>query len=298
MYRKFFAELVGTAVLVIMGCGTAMLVGCDVFGGYLLTALAFGLAIVAMAYSIGNISGCHVNPAVSFGVLMSDGMTIPEFLVYVIAQMIGAVTGTGVLYLIFNRGGLVDNTGAFGANGLASLNGDAVAGLLSEIVLTFIFVMCVLGSTSKKAKHGSFAGLTIGLALTGVHILGIKLTGTSVNPARSFGSALFAAFDGNFEPLNDLWVFVAGPFVGAMLAASFYHFLESSSENEPAAETVNAPAVESVVSSIPQMVETEEKVYSYEPIMETLDPAVANVSVSESGSDAKASDGANTVSDT
>ena len=227
--KKFFAEFIGTMTLVILGCGTAMLVGCDAVngGGYILTALAFGLTIVAMAYSIGNISGCHINPAVSLGVLLSGGMTAAEFISYVIAQCLGALAGSGILAAIFSLGNVTDMTGGFGSNGLAGVGGSAIAGLLVEIVLTFIFVTAILGVTSKKANHGSFGGLVIGLTLVVVHILGIGLTGTSVNPARSFGPALVAAIGGNTAALSCLWVFIVGPFVGAALAAIVYKALES-----------------------------------------------------------------------
>ena len=227
--KKYLAECIGTATLVILGCGTAMLVGCDAAAGsgYLLTALAFGLTIVAMAYSIGNISGCHINPAVSLGVLLSGGMSIKDFVGYVISQCVGALCGAGVLAAIFGLGGVTDMTGGFGSNGLTGVGGSAVAGLLVEIVLTFIFVIAILGVTSKKANHGSFGGLVIGLTLVVVHILGIGLTGTSVNPARSFGPALVAALNGNTEPLASLWVFIAGPLVGAALAAGVYKALEA-----------------------------------------------------------------------
>ena len=226
--KKYLAEMIGTCTLVVIGCGTAMLVGCDAAagGGYILTALAFGLAIVASAYCIGNISGCHVNPAVSLGVLLSGGMDKKDFVGYVIAQCVGALLGAGVLALIFKLGGIKDMTGGFGSNGLAGVNGNPAAGLLVEIVLTFIFVLCILGVTSKKAGHGSFGGLIIGLTLTGVHILGIGLTGTSVNPARSIGPAIVAAITGNAAPLASLWVFVVGPLVGAGLAAYCYKYLE------------------------------------------------------------------------
>lgn len=210
--KKYLAECIGTATLVVLGCGTAMLVGCDAASGsgYLLTALAFGLTIVAMAYSIGNISGCHINPAVSLGVLISGGMEVSEFVGYVISQCIGAFAGAGILALIFGLGGVEDKTGGFGSNGLAGVGGNPVAGLIVEIILTYIFVTAILGVTSKKANHGSFGGLVIGLTLVVVHILGIGLTGTSVNPARSFGPALVAAFTGNTEPLAALWVFIVG----------------------------------------------------------------------------------------
>ena len=227
--RKYIAEAIGTMVLVVLGCGTAMLVGCNAAqgGGYILTALAFGLSIVAMAYSIGNISGCHINPAVSLGVLLSGGMDSRDFIGYVAAQCIGALIGSGLLAAIFSMGGVTDMTGGLGTNGLAGVNGSGVAGLLVEIVLTFIFVTCILGVTSKNAGHGSLAGLLIGFTLTGVHILGIGLTGTSVNPARSFGPAVIAAINGNTEPIACLWVFIAGPLIGAALAAFAYNFLEA-----------------------------------------------------------------------
>lgn len=226
--KKYFAEAIGTAVLVILGCGTAMLVGCNAASGsgYLLTALAFGLTIVAMAYSIGNISGCHINPAVSLGVYLTGGMSGKEFVSYVISQCIGAFCGALVLSGIFGAGHVTDKTGGLGSNGLAGVNGSAVAGLLVEVVLTFIFVMAILGVTSKKAKHGSFAGLVIGLTLVVVHILGIGLTGTSVNPARSLGPALVAMFNGNSDPMACIWVFIVGPMAGAALAAFVYKNLE------------------------------------------------------------------------
>lgn len=227
--RKYLAEMIGTFVLVTMGCGTAMLVGCDAANGsgYLLTALAFGLAIVAMAYSVGNISGCHVNPAVSLAVFMSGGIDLVDFVAYAIAQVVGALLGSIVLKIIFTLGNVPDLTGGLGTNGLAGVNGSFIAGLLVEIILTFIFVLCILGVTSKKARHGSFGGLIIGLTLVFVHILGIGLTGTSVNPARSFGPAIVAAVTGNPAPLASLWVFIVGPFAGAALAAVTYRYLES-----------------------------------------------------------------------
>lgn len=227
--KKYVAEFIGTAVLVILGCGTAMLVGCDAAagGGYVLTAFAFGLTIVGMAYCVGNISGCHINPAVSLGVLMSGGMTVKDFAGYVISQCLGALAGAGILAAIFGLGGVTDMTGGFGSNGLAGVNDSIAAGLLVEIVLTFIFVMTILGVTSKKANHGSFAGVVIGFTLTLVHILGIGLTGTSVNPARSFGPAVLAAINGNTAPIGALWVFIVAPLVGAALAAIVYKFLSA-----------------------------------------------------------------------
>ncbi len=226
--KKYVAECIGTAVLVLMGCGTAMLVGCDAASGsgYLLTALAFGLSIVAEAYCIGNISGCHVNPAVSLAVYLTGGMEKKDLGGYVISQIIGAFVGTILLAVIFGLGGVTDMTGGYGANGLGGVGGSVVAGLVVEIVLTFIFVLTILGVTSKKANHGSFGGLVIGLTLTFVHIFGIGLTGTSVNPARSIAPAIVAAINGNTEPAVSLWVFIVAPLVGAYLAAVTYKKLE------------------------------------------------------------------------
>jgi len=226
--RKLIAEFIGTAVLVFMGCGTAMLVGCDAASGsgYLITALAFGLTIVAMAYCVGNISGCHINPAVSLAFLIRGELSKKDFIGYAIAQVLGSFFGCCLLAVIFSLGKVEDMTGGFGANALAGVNGSFAAGLIVEIVLTFIFVLTILGVTSGKFDHGSFGGLIIGLALTFVHILGIGLTGTSVNPARSIAPAIFAAAKGNAAPIIALWVFIVGPFVGAAIAAYVYDFLE------------------------------------------------------------------------
>ncbi len=232
--KKYIAEFIGTCVLVTLGCGTAMLVGCDAVngGGYILTALAFGLVIVGMAYCVGNISGCHINPAVSVAVFCSGGMSIKDLIGYIIAQCLGAFAGSGILAAIFGLGGVKDMTGGFGANTLGGVNGNAVAGIIVEVVLTFIFVLTILGVTSKKANHGSFGGLIIGLTLTLVHILGIGLTGTSVNPARSIAPAVFAAINGNGTPLSQLWVFICAPIIGAAIAAVVYKVLEKESKSE------------------------------------------------------------------
>lgn len=234
--KKYVAEFIGTCVLVTFGCGTAMLVGCNAAAGsgYLLTALAFGLVIVAMAYSIGNISGCHINPAVSLGLLVSGRMKSGEFVAYCIAQCLGALAGAFLLLGIFSLGGVKDMTAAaadkvngLGTNGLAGVGGSAVAGILVEVVLTFVFVLTILGVTSEKAKHGSFAGLVIGLTLVLIHIASIGLTGTSVNPARSLGPAIVAAIAGNTDALAVVWVFIVGPFIGAAAAGCCYKYLES-----------------------------------------------------------------------
>lgn len=237
-FRKYMAEFIGTMVLVILGCGTAMLVGCDSANGcgYILTALAFGLTIVGMAYCIGNISGCHINPAVSLGVLVSGNMSFTDFIGYVIAQCAGAFVGSGILAVIFGIGEVKDRTGGYGTNGLAGVSGNALAGLIVEVILTFIFVLTIIGVTSKKGNHGSFAGIVIGFTLTLVHIFGIGLTGTSVNPARSLGPAIVAAINGNSEPISCIPVFIFGPLIGAFLAAVVYKTLtdEDVIEKKPA----------------------------------------------------------------
>lgn len=226
--KKYIAEFIGTMTLVLIGCGTAMAVGCDpaLGSGYILTAFAFGLGLLTMAYSIGNISGCHINPAVSIAMLASGKMSWKEFGGYVLSQVLGALAGAGLLALIFNGAGIVDATGGFGSNGLAGVNENAWIGLLVEVLLTFVFVISILGVTSEKAKHGNVAGIVIALSLVAVHILGIGLTGTSVNPARSIGPALVAAFGGNGAPMGAVWVFIVGPLVGGLLAAYTYKAIE------------------------------------------------------------------------
>ena len=212
--KKYIAEFIGTFVLVLFACGTAAAVGCDAASGsgYLLTALAFGLVIVAMAYSIGNISGCHINPAVSIAMLISGKLSLKDFIGYVIAQVAGAIAGAALLLPLLGA------DCGFGVNTL--FNGNAGLSILIEIILTFVFVIAILGVTS-KTENGAVAGLVIGLTLTLVHIFGIHFTGTSVNPARSLGSAVMVGADA----LKDVWVFIVGPLVGGALAAIVYKFL-------------------------------------------------------------------------
>lgn len=230
--EKYLAEFIGTLALVTMGCGTAMLVGCDAASGcgYLLTALAFGLSIVAMAYCIGNISGCHVNPAVSLGVFLSGGMSIVDFIGYVIAQCLGAFAGAGILAAIFHLGDVTDKTGGYGSNGLAGVNDSIFAGLLVEIILTFLFVLTILGLLRRKPIMVPSAVWSSVYPLTLVHILGIGLTGTSVNPARSLGPAIVAAISGNTTPIGCVWVFLVAPLIGAALAALIYRGLAGREE--------------------------------------------------------------------
>ena len=216
--KKYFAEFIGTFILVFMGCGSAVLLGCDVAGGHLAVALTFGLAIVATAYVIGDVSGCHINPAVSLAMLLIKKLSAGEFIGYVVAQLSGALVGAGLLKILTGFG-VNDLTGALGSNGIANAGGFGGA-LVVEIILTFIFVFTILGVTSSKDK-GSVAGIVIGLTLTFVHIVGIPLTGTSVNPARSIGPALLAGGDA----LGGVWVFILAPLVGAALASVVFNSL-------------------------------------------------------------------------
>lgn len=219
--KKYLAEFIGTFVLVFFACGTAAVLGCSpTYGsGYMLTALAFGLVIVAMAYSIGNVSGCHINPAVSIAMLINGKMTVKDFAGYVIAQFLGSIAGAATLMLF-----LGDNSN-LGANAL--YKNDIASSILIEIILTFVFVITVLGVTSKK-ENSSVSGVVIGLSLTLVHILGISFTGTSVNPARSFGPALFVGG----AALSNVWVFIVAPLLGGILAALVYGFLSSGESDK------------------------------------------------------------------
>ena len=216
LLKKCTAEFIGTFVLVFFACGTAAVVGCSAENGtgYLLTALAFGLVIVAMAYSIGNISGCHINPAVSIAMLVSGKLSVKDFIGYLIAQFAGATAGAAVLMAF------VGKESGLGANAL--YEGNIALSILIEIILTFVFVIAILGVTS-KIENSAVSGIVIGLTLTLVHILGISFTGTSVNPARSLGPALFVGGDA----LANVWVFLVAPLVGGVLAALAYKFLDS-----------------------------------------------------------------------
>ncbi len=214
MVKKFFAEFIGTCTLVLIACGVAGALGCtgDPTAAYIATALAFGLVIVAMAYSIGNVSGCHINPAVSLAMFISGKMKAAEFCVYLVAQFTGAIAGAGILYYIVG-----DNT-KLGTNGL--FEGDILKSFIIEIILTFVFVIAIIGVTS-KVENGHVAGLVIGFSLVLVHLFGIHFTGTSVNPARSLGPAIFAGGDA----LANVWVFILAPLVGGALAAGVYKLI-------------------------------------------------------------------------
>ena len=223
--KKLIAETLGTFTLVFFGCGAAVLAGAGTVGldavGQLGVSFAFGLAIVAMAYGIGPVSGCHVNPAVSFGAFVSGRMSAGEMVQYWIAQFVGAVLGAGVLYLIASGRAEYD----LAANGLGA-NGwgpgylgeySLLAALIFEVVATFLFVTVILGAT-QKAAPAAMAGLAIGLTLVVIHIVGIQVTGVSVNPARSFGPAVFVGG----AALSQLWLFIIAPLVGAALAGLLF----------------------------------------------------------------------------
>jgi len=218
--KKYLAEMVGTFVLTLLGCGAAVALGCSASNTAAVvgTALAFGLAVVAMAYTIGGISGCHINPAISFGQFLTGRMSGKDFCMYFVFQVIGAILASAVLALIVSTAGLDVATNT-GANSCAYCVGN---GLIVEIVLTCIFVLVVLGATSKvNGATSAQAGMAIGLTLVLIHLVGIHFTGTSVNPARSIGPALFA---GNL-PLQQIWVFIVGPLVGAACAAGIWKLI-------------------------------------------------------------------------
>lgn len=214
-FKKYVAEFIGTCVLVLFACGVAGQICDGTISGLIGTALAFGLVIVAMAYSIGNVSGCHINPAVSIAMLASGKIGLKDFCGYIIAQFAGGIAGAALLNLI------VKDTNKLGMNAL--YNGDALVSFVIEVILTFVFVIAILGVTSRES-NGNVAGLVIGGALVLVHLLGIPFTGTSVNPARTFGPALFAGTLGSY------WVFLLAPLAGGVLAALVYNFLAKKDE--------------------------------------------------------------------
>ena len=232
--KKYLAEFIGTFILVFLGTGTAVVLGGYTGGGtetgflgVVAIALAFGLSIVAGAYAIGHISGCHVNPAVSLAVLMSGKMSANEFVGYIIAQVLGALAGSSVLAFVNTSSTTLEGYGANGFGDLSAVGLNMTGAIVVEVVLTFIFVLTILGVTSSK-KTSHMAGIVIGLTLTLVHIIGIPLTGTSVNPARSLAPAIFAGG----EALAQVWVFIVAPLIGAALAAIvFKSFFAVKEEN-------------------------------------------------------------------
>ena len=214
--KKYLAELVGTFVLTFLGCGAAVALSCGTDTASVVgTAMAFGLAVVAMAYTIGGISGCHINPAITLGQFLTGRMTSKDCGMYMLFQVIGAVLAAAVLALVVSTAG-GDVATHTGANACAF---GVTNGLIVEVVLTALFVLVVLGATSKtNGATNNFAGLAIGLSLILIHLVGIHFTGTSVNPARSIGPAIFAGG----EALSQIWVFIVGPFAGGALATGIW----------------------------------------------------------------------------
>ena len=226
--RKYIAEFIGTAVLVIFGCGSAVAANAMLDAQGVVVALsfstlaisvAFGLVIVAMAYSVGNISGCHINPAVSLGMLIAGKMSVTDFIGYVISQFLGGIVGAAALVGIL--GGTEYGLGTNGYGDASVMGATMTQAIAIEVILTFVFVFAILGVTS-KAQNSAVAGIVIGLTLTLVHILGVPFTGTSVNPARSFGPALFMGSGA----LSQVWVFIVAPLIGAAIAAVVFRLLQ------------------------------------------------------------------------
>ena len=228
--KKLLAEALGTMVLVLMGCGAAVFFGCAVgTAQHLAVAFAFGLSVVAMAYCIGGISGCHINPAITLGVWLSKRMSGKEAIGYMIAQFIGALVGSAILYVLTSTGGYGEST-ATGANGFGE--GEMLQAFIAETVFTFVFVLTVLGATSEKNPAPKLAGLVIGLTLVLVHIVCIPITGTSVNPARWFGPAIFQGG----AALSQLWLFIVAPFVGAALSAGVWKIFSDEKQADDQAD--------------------------------------------------------------
>ena len=211
--------MTGTMVLVLVGCGVATSVGCGDPAGVAATALAFGLAVVAMAYTIGGVSGCHVNPAVTLGCLLAKRISGKDAVMYIVSQIVGAFIGSAILFALTSAT-TVEGTGANICQPGVTMTG----GLIAETVFTCVFVFVVLGTTDPQTGAGKFAGLAIGLSLVMVHLVCIRYTGTSVNPARSIAPAVFQGG----QAIADLWIFIVGPFAGAALAAGLWKLIGGS----------------------------------------------------------------------
>lgn len=224
---KFFAEFFGTMVLVLMGCGSAVIAGANGTTGVGLLGIsfAFGLSVVAMAYAIGHISGCHINPAISIAMVVAGRMKAAEAAIYIIAQTLGAIAGAAILMLIASgKAGYSTAVTGLGQNGFGDLSPahySLQSGFIAEVVFTFIFLFVIFGSTSTKNIHGGFAGISIGLSLVLIHIVGIPITGVSVNPARSIGPALLVGG----QAISQLWLFIAAPVLGGVLCAVVWRYL-------------------------------------------------------------------------
>ena len=227
LFTKFSAEFFGTLVLVLMGCGSAVIAGANgtTGVGILGIAFAFGLSVVAMAYAIGHISGCHINPAISIGMVVAGRMPAKEAAAYVIAQILGAIAGAALLFLIASgKDGYSVAANGLGQDGYAAASPggyNLLSGFVAETVFTFIFLLVIFGSTSTKNIHGGFAGLAIGLSLVLIHIVGIPVTGVSVNPARSIGPALLVGG----TAISQLWLFILAPMLGSVLSAVVWRYL-------------------------------------------------------------------------
>jgi len=228
--KKYVVELVGTFVLVFMGCGSAVLAGAYI--GNVGISFAFGLSVLAMAYAIGGISGCHINPAVSISMFVAGKLKLKDTIVYITVQCIGAVLGAATLYWIAlgnpSYSLTVDGLGQNGYGEASPTGFSMMSGFIAEVILTFIFLLVIFGSTSEKAPK-DFAGITIGLSLVLIHLVGIPITGTSVNPARSFGPAVISSLFGGqtgMVAINQLWLFWIAPIIGALVAAAVWRFLE------------------------------------------------------------------------
>ena len=217
--KKYIAECLGTFVLTFLGCASAMFIGCGEPAGVVGVAIAFGLTVVAMAYTIGGVSCCHINPAITLAVALSGRMSWKDACGYWVGQVIGGIIAGACLLLVANVVSAQDLTGALGSNGVANAGGVGGA-FLVEVIATFLFVLVVLGTTDGKIGAGNLAGLAIGLTLILVHLVCINLTGTSVNPARSIGPALFAGG----QALKDVWVFICAPLVGGALSALVWKY--------------------------------------------------------------------------
>lgn len=262
--KKYLCEFLGTCVLVLFGCGVAVLTNANLVA----TALAFGLSIVGVAYTIGKVSGCHVNPAVTFAMWIDKRISTKDFIFYVIAQCLGAIAGSGLLVLILNSTtlGTVETLG-LGANTFGTLAGSEITmlgALIVEIILTFVFVLAVLG-VSRDEKKANVAPIVIGLALVLVHLLGINLTGTSVNPARSLAPAIFMGG----EYLAQIWVFIVGPLVGAAFAALAIFFIDL--DEDEVVVPVKA-AKEDKVVTIEEKVEKKESKKEEKVVEEKVEP--------------------------
>jgi aquaporin Z len=226
-FSKYAAEFFGTLVLVLMGCGSAVIAGADgtTGVGLLGIAFAFGLSVVAMAYAIGHISGCHINPAISIGMVVAGRMKAGEAVFYIIAQVLGALAGAGILLLIASgKPGYdlaINGLGQNGYDASSPAHYSMLSGFITETVFTFIFLMVIFGSTSTKNINGSFAGVAIGLSLVLIHITGIPVTGVSVNPARSIGPAVLVGG----AAISQLWLFITAPILGSVLSAVTWRYL-------------------------------------------------------------------------